>query len=235
MQVESAKPSSKILKATVASVLLIAFVRPAEAQRDAVLDQALTSLYGTISTKAVKLTSEGTLQGCSVNFQLIFRDWTYSHGRPFLASGSFLYHTNKAMGMVFGLKVVLAEIDRKAIFSQPVFAPTHFAYLEAKKANNAKAHTETAPSDTANEGRLYVFNAYLPESLEKMQAIMDGGPVTLVFNREKGGSDIRVPIDLTVLDTNDRGERRTGFETVTEFSSCLGEFFALVEKRLENK
>jgi len=142
------------------------------------------------------------------------------------------------MGMVFGLKVVLAEIGlgRKGSNSRLIFAPTHFAYLEAKKANNAKAHIQTAPSDTANEGRLYVFNAYLPESFEIMQAIMDGGPVTLVFNTKKGGGDIRVPIDLTVLDTNDRGERRTGFETVAEFSSCLDEFMALVlEKRLENK
>lgn len=208
---------------------------PAVAQSDSVLDEALTPLYGTLSTKAVKQTSEGTLQGCSVNFQLMFREWTYSQGRPFIASGSLSYHTNKAMGMVFGLKVVLAEIRRKGSNSQHIFAPTHFAYLEAKKGNNAKAHVQTAPSDTANEGRLYIFNAYLPESLEIMEAIMDGGPVTLVFNRKKGESDIRVPIDLTVLDTNDGGERRTGFETVAEFSSCLSEFLALVEKRLEKK
>lgn len=219
----------------VAIFTLLIAAGPASAQPDAVLAEAYKALYGTLDTSAVRMTSQGKLTGCSVNFNLLFRDWVHSQGRPYIVSGSFGLYQNTASGAVFGLKVVMNEQRREGGKVQSIPAPVHFAYLETEKANNAASHIETAPTDSAAEGRLFVFDAFTTASATVLTELLDTERVTLAFNTTRGGWDAKVPIDLTVIGTDAKGQRKRARDTVVGWGNCVTEFLPLVQEHLESR
>jgi hypothetical protein len=71
-------------------------------------------------------------------------------------------------------------------------------------------------------------NKALP-TFEKIAAALDKGEITLAFNRKDGGSDILVPIDLTVSNTDDTWKKTHSQKMVTDFYACTGELLKMAK------
>jgi len=212
--------------------LLLGIPHSVSAQQDELLRQALQRMYGTVLTQHHWLRRQGELTGCSIEYRLLIQDWAYSQGRPVVVTGAIGLHTNDRAGAVVGLKVVALDQHRQGGNVVSVPNAPHFAYLEnASNVNNADAMVGSDAGDTPG-GRVFAFNFFADSQIEITKSIMDN-KIRLLFNRKEGGGDIRVPIDLTVLDTGDDGARKHGMETLEQFRQCASEFLSQVQAKME--
>jgi hypothetical protein len=74
-------------------------------------------------------------------------------------------------------------------------------------------------SDTPG-GKVAIFR-FEDEKISKiMENLMDTQSTVIVFNRKKGGMDIRVPVDFTVVDTDSNGKRIRDNSVFMSFLDC---------------
>jgi hypothetical protein len=116
------------------------------------------------------------------------------------------------------LKIVVHDIDLgTGEFRPSAPANSYFVFgTETSKASLVGKYGSDTPG-----AQFSVFKA-LP-TFEKLAAALDRGEITLAFNRKDGGSDILVPIDLTVSNTDDTWKKTHSQQMVTDFYACTGE------------
>ena len=74
-------------------------------------------------------------------------------------------------------------------------------------------------SDTPG-GKVAIFR-FEDEKISKiMENLLDTQSTVIVFNRRKGGMDIRVPVDFTVVDTDSNGKRTRDNSSIMSFLDC---------------
>ena len=208
----------------------IAIAADAGAQANPILDEVINPMMGTVSVSAERMTNGGALSGCSLEYTLLHRDDTYSQGRPLAIKGSIVVFTNTQAGAVLALKLVLADFNYQTATFTPAKLTANTAFLEtAAGASNLRSLLSAHDSDIEG-GRLFVFDLYEQQPI--FQAIADNN-IRIVFNRKPGGADIRVPVDLTVSDTEQKGKRKRSRDSLMGFESCLLEFLADVQKRFK--
>lgn len=75
--------------------------------------------------------------------------------------------------------------------------------------------------------------------LKVYEDILSGAPVTIGFNRMKGGLDVLVPLDLQVVESTIAADgsinRRRSDEMLAQIAVCINEVPEQVQKQLEGK
>lgn len=180
--------------------------------------------YGTLSVKSDRMTTEGKLFGCYLQFDAVFQDQTYRRGLPTYVGGSIGYTGNATML----LKLALRDLD--AAFKPVGIVYPAAAFIETTdRANNAGKLLARYESEDST-GVLFVFN--IDEvMLQAAGDMIEKKAITVAFNRVTGGSDIRLPLDLSI--TGLEGLRPDhSDEQVADFANCLVELMPQIEAKV---
>jgi hypothetical protein len=208
------------------AVLSSISISPSRAS-DAFIDQALVKAVGTTSTKAEPTFNAGVLTGCTVIFNTLIRDFTYRGGGFVRVDGSFAVMVAKNnIGVL--LKLVLNDFD-----------PGTYAVKPGKPVSAlfVRGTTTSAP---------FLLSAIETETPGSVFAVFDGAKtfpilvnsvadriVTVSFARTRGSTDVLVPIDLSVEDTDKDGNRIRSDKTGTVFNSCVIDLIDKEQERLK--
>lgn len=206
------------MKAALLFALL--FVVPAQAQQSTKpvpskqLEAFIGSRLGTTSIDAYPQFADGKLFACIVEFNSIVRDDVYRVGSFIKVFGSFGLMSAKN-NIAVTLKIVVHDFDVSTGALTPS-APAN-GYFVFGNETSKPSLVAKYPSDVP--GALFsVFN--IEPTFAKLVSAVDGGKVTFAFNRKDGSADIRVPLDLTVKDTNVNGQKTYSQQMVLDFYQC---------------
>lgn len=191
---------------------------PASAQVNErqVIEAMMTKVAGTQRVYAQPYMTAGKLAGCNLVFEAMIRDFTYRQGQFIKVDGSIgIMAIGGAPGAV--LKVVVNEIDPPSLTFTP--SPPSRAYLFGPKFNtNVESLVSATESDTP--GSLFSVFQVTP-TLDIVLSALELKKVTVAFNKKGGSSDIQLPLELDVAQTDDEGVRTRSDQAATEFSQCL--------------
>lgn len=196
-----------------------------------------SSIYGTHRVVFQPIRSSGVLQGCSLVYTAVVADHVYRKGSLVAINGNVSVYQGDQGGKKGGnvslnLKIGLNDFDSP----DAPFAGPYFAYLQTANETTAKSFHEAFDGEKGY--RFFVF--HLNETSAKLIVEMvDTGKVTIAFNRKKGGIDVLVPLDLTVIDAEYRGEgnvftRKRSNEGPIQFLSCVGDILKQVKQAISN-
>lgn len=215
------------LPALAAWVIWLVTVSPAQA-----IDPSI--FVGTIDVKFQPMQSAGVREGCSLVYNVVGQDHAYRQGKLISLIGNITFATKKDRSNVgLALKVVtINAFDKKAKPESPFFA-----YLQTSHGTTARSKSFQYDSPDTPGARIFLYR--LDEDVMKvLEDITSGAPVTIGFNRRKGGMDVLVSLDLSVAETTatDSGfNHRHSDEMVEQFALCNGELAKQASAQLEAK
>lgn len=201
------------------SALAVALIHGAALGQAATSDQDLS---GTFSTSHQRQQRQGVLDGCLVEFSVVFQDFKYRQGAAQQAVGSFAMFVGSPKKAYVSVKLGVRQIANGT--AGPVEAPA-FAYLQTKGHSTAKTMKLAGDSDVKGY-RLWVTP--MSEDVSGLLGdLMTGQAVSIAFNRKTGGTDLIVPIDLSVTETKVEASgamvKIRGNETIEGLQSCFVE------------
>jgi hypothetical protein len=158
----------------------------------------------------------GKLAGCNLVFEAMTRDYTYRQGQFIKVDGSIgIMGIGGNLGAV--LKVVVNEITPPSLTFRP--SPPSRAYLIGPGyATNVDSLVSADESDTP--GSLFSVFQSSPTA-ELLLSALRSKKITVAFNKKGGSSDIQLPLELDVAQTDDVGKRTRSDQATTDFSQCL--------------
>ncbi len=175
----------------------------------------------------------GIKQGCTLVYRTIGQDFAYRQGKLIALSGNIVYVISNQGVPALGLKI--ATINVLDEHAKP--EPPYFAYLETTNGTTAKS--KFLHSDSPDTPRARYFSFQLDEGVQKVMGdIATGSKAIIGFNRKKGGLDVLVPLDLSVIEStaSDLGfNRRHSDETLHLFRSCVREVTELALERMKSQ
>lgn len=186
------------------------------------------SVFGTHWVRFEPLQVGGELQGCSLVYLAVQADRAYLNGDQVAVNGAIGIRTtpNNRLGMSF--KVGLKNLSKNTDFERP-----YFSYLQTTSFSTNKVWQKS--QDGEQGYKLFVYNVTEPTTLKMLEEMMSTGKVTIGYNREKDGSDVLVPLDLFVADSeytaDEKVIRKTSPDGLLKFNEC----FSQVAERLLNK
>jgi hypothetical protein len=158
--------------------------------------------------------ANGKLNSCVVEFSALAQDWAYKQGAYIRVGGSFGLMNAQGKSAVV-LKVILHDFDPKRNTYTP--SPPASAYFISGTSTTKNSIVGSYPSDIP--GAIFVVSQLSP-GFEIIAEGLAADRLTIAFARTKGGTDIQLPIDTTVLDTADNGERTRSPKASLEFYDC---------------
>jgi hypothetical protein len=207
----------------------MALCAPAHAQTPAqVLEMkraVISSMVGTLYTKAAPNFAGGKLNGCTIEYGAIIRDFKYSRGELVLVGGSFGVLGSSSQIGAF-LKVVFQDYDPRTMEPRPN-APEEAAFVFGNATNQSNA-LKTAKSDVP--GGLFVVFPPFP-TLEQLFEQIERGEVTIAVARKRGESAIVIPIDITVEETlpDKNNQKKRSKRTWLEYMGCSEQYLKNME------
>ena len=183
----------------------------------------------TLWVKGYPITREGNLVGCALEFNVAAQDYIYRQGRLSSLVGSITF--NKAddptkVPFYVGYKLIVRDLDGDNAVPNP---PTSIHLVGSDGTIWKGDPKRSFPSDT--QGGLNQL--LLPEDamVRVFKGILETKSVVLAFNRRPGGTDVRVPLDLTVesSDLETKSVKRSD-EAVAVWTDCTGKLFKLEGK-----
>jgi hypothetical protein len=181
------------------------------------LAQGLASMLGTLDTEAQPVFADGRLDGCTVVYGALAKDFAYKQGGYIKVNGSFGVMNIKGVPGAY-LKVVLHDVDPRTISFTP--SPPASAYFVSGTKTTKSAVVGQYPSDTP--GAIFVV-LKLETILPIMMEGLERSKVTIAFARKQGGMDILLPIDTSVVETKPDGQRTHSPKAVLDFYACSNE------------
>jgi hypothetical protein len=182
------------------------------------IDLIIDKLVGTLRVYAQPYMIEGKLSGCQYVFETIIRDWSYREGQPLKVTGSVAI---MGLGGSIGttLKVVVNEVRSADDFRLTLVpSPPSRAYLiDREMKTNVSSLIDARQSDTPGS----LFSVFSPTpTMGMILEGMESKKITLAFNQKDGRSDLQLPIDLTVEQTDDEGKRTRSEQATIDFATC---------------
>ena len=176
-------------------------------------------VVGTIGTKGTPLTRGGELFACSINFDNLHLDRVYLPEKMVAVSGSISLFLSENSGR-YMLKVVVNDsISGPAGVTFSPNVPFEINMETSQGDSTYGLDRVEEVSDTPG-GKVAIFR-FEDEKISKiMENLMDTQSTVIVFNRRKGGMDIRVPVDFTVVDTDSDGKRTRDNSSIMSFLDC---------------
>jgi hypothetical protein len=175
---------------------------------------SLRHMLGTISVETTPNFAGGHLEGCSIGFKSLTQDWIYKQGAFTSVSGGFGLIDVKGTPAVY-LKVTVHDVDPRTMQFTP--SPPASAYFVSGNTTTKDAIVSSSPSDLP--GTIFVISHAAPTLPVFGKGLADG-KVTIAFARKKGGGDVVVAIDPTVVDTAPNGQRKYSSQILADFLKC---------------
>jgi hypothetical protein len=185
--------------------------------------QVMDALLGTTSVEAQPSFADGRLHGCIMEFNVLTKDVIYKQGGYIRIGGSFgIANVKGQVGIT--LKVILLDADPRTMNFTP--SPPASAYFVSGNKTTKNAVVLSERSDTPGG----IFVVLKPEPT--FSILVDGlqrDKVTIAFARERGGTDIQVAIDTSVVATAASGERTHSPKASLDFLQCGKELLESME------
>lgn len=173
-------------------------------------------IEGNLFTVGHRESAGGQLRGCGIEFGAIQRDFATRKGDPVFVAGSFYVQRLDAQALHYSLKLGTFEQTRM----DKGVAPAH-AFVRAP---SGVALPSIARVQGDNPAYAIFVGQMDAEALTVLRQIADARTLAVGFNRQAGGMDVVVEVDLSVIDvTVDRGKvrRQTSVVPVNNFLACL--------------
>jgi hypothetical protein len=189
---------------------------------------------GTISSKGYPLTNGAELNGCTIEFLNTHSDTNSSPPKLIGVSGSITLSASQK-GAVYALKVVVQDMAMGAY--GVTFTPNApYEIHLASDSGTSTYGTKGLQLNTDTPGARYTALPFSDKNIEKMmEEIATTQKAVILFNREKGGSDVRVPVDFTVVDTDASGRQVRNNSAMQNFLTCQVQLFTKVRAELRGK
>jgi hypothetical protein len=181
------------------------------------LAQGLERMLGTLHAEAQPIFADGRLDGCTVVYDALAKDFAYKQGGYITVHGSFGLMSAKG-NVAITLKVIVHDTDPRLNSLTP--SPPASAYFVSGTKTTKSAVVGQYPSDTPGG----IFVVLRPETV--LPILMEGigaHKITIAFARTQGGMDIQLPIDTSVAETKANGERIHSPKAATDFLECSQE------------
>lgn len=176
------------------------------------------TLEGTLNVSAQPSMIKGNLAGCEFVFNSIARDWIYRDGDPIKAAGSIgIISTSGEINAIVKVGVYEMQISEALKIDLVPSMPDRVYLMNRKLDTNQKSLVTSFSSDTSG-GFVSVFE--ISPTFGMLMEAMKTGEITLAFNKAGGAVDIKVPINLRVVDTDNTGKRTESDETIRDFALC---------------
>lgn len=179
----------------------------------------LSSAVGAIKVTFVPEQSAGIIDACALLYRVIGQDNVYQRGNLFVLEGNISYGNNPDRSLSY-LKIKIGMYDTLDFSGRP--EPPFFAYIQTAHGTTARSRFNQFDSPDWPGYRHFIF-AFDENAVKVISDLMFGAPVTIGFNRMKGGPDVLVPLDLNVVNTrvSEAGVTRyRSKKTLHEFSAC---------------
>jgi hypothetical protein len=197
------------LRASLVATSLAALAEGGRAQ-----NAALDALIGSNSVEAQPIFTAGRLNACTMVFDAFAKDFTYKQGGYVKINGSFgLWNAKGQLGIT--LKVVLHDLDPRTMSLTP--SPPASAYFVSGNKTTKDSVIFTERSDTP--GGIFVALKAEPNFSIVAEGVQHN-KVTIAFARERGGMDIQLPIDTSVVETAQNGQRTQSPKASMDFFQC---------------
>lgn len=174
----------------------------------------------TLSTSASPLTAGGRMFGCTLVFTVVAQDFAYRDGGLVSIDGSMSASLTKLPNGMPSLRTSLKMLpsdavdDNGAIAKEP-FIPESIWYLDAEGLPNSASIMSSIES---GGGRFAIFQ--FDEAWASIQEKVNAEKSLVVaYNRQPGGLDVHVPIDLTVIKDDGESVQR-GDKTIKDWAAC---------------
>jgi hypothetical protein len=211
--------STAVCRAAAASLISGAVTHGVFAQTDAAIErvtrEALDRQLGTLSVSAQPGFADGRLANCTVEYNVLAKDWVYKQGGYITVGGAFgLMQANGRLGAI--LKVILHDLEPRTMQFTP--SPPASAYFVASNFSTSKsAVVASYPSDVPGA----IFVVHKPDPI--LRVMVDGlknNKLTIAFTRAKGASDLQIAIDTSVEDITSDGQRKRSPNAGLGFMEC---------------
>lgn len=180
------------------------------------LSAALERLEGTLRVQMEPHVSEGVVVGCQFVFDAVMRDWSYSQGGFLKVSGSVaLVGAGGNIGAT--AKAVVNALDERAMEFRPS-APGRVYLISKDLRTSLPSLVDTYESDVPG-GRFSVYQ--MSPTAEMILEAMDTNRLTVAFNLNGGKTDLKLPVELDVVSTDDNGNRSRSDDSKNAFSRCI--------------
>ena len=190
--------------------------------------QAQAQDSGTYEVYFQPLSIAGKLEGCSLVFTGLVRDFFYSKGAQVIVNGSIGYRTlNRPDSLMFAAKLGTKPLMQGGGSSDWV-APSHFHFATKSASSAGKGKLV----DGEPGYRLLVTHADR-DMLRFLEEMVDAGGFVVGFNRKPGGQDVLLRIQLDVSVTEDASGNTVQVrneETVADFMTCIGQLVSAIKK-----
>jgi hypothetical protein len=184
--------------------------------------QGLDTMLGTLHATAQPIFRDGRLTGCTVVYGALARDFTHKQGGYIAVNGNFGLMSGKGQVAV-NLKVVMNDTDPRTNSFTP--SPPASAYFVSGSKTTKSAVVSHIPSDTPGA----IFVVLKPEEVQ-MEGLQRS-KVTIAFARQRGGMDILLPIDTSVVETKPSGQRIHSPQAATDFLQCGKELLDSMDEK----
>lgn len=186
---------------------------------------------GTYDVFFQEVTKAGRLEGCSLVFSALARDYVHFNGEQFILNGNVAIQTFKGDDLYFTAKLGLKRLLNQKAGHLP---PAEFYVASGGYSTAGKA--KFADSDVPGY-RLLITD--LDDAVPKMlSAISETGKFRLGFNQKPGGMDLNSTIDVSVSltrDANGNAQRLVNHETQRDFGDCVARLADAVMSRLNKR
>lgn len=182
-------------------------------------------LEGTIFVIPHRESADGVLTACGLEFAAMKRDFSTKQGAPVKIVGSFYLRLNKNAGFVYLLKLGVYD----GFSTKNGFAPNN-AFIHAP---NRKSPKKAIRMQAENPGFALFLGALDDDVIAAYAGIVEKSQLVVGFNRKAGQQDVTVSLDLTVVDTQIKGDevvRTKSNQPVADFMSCSGDLFKDAEQ-----
>lgn len=197
----------------------------AVAQTDAEMDRMLRSFEGTLYTAPHRSSTDGSLNGCGIEFAAITRDFSTGGGAYVRIDGSVYVRSHPSAGLAYLLKLGVFD----DLTSDKGWAPVGAFF------SSPSSDAPPTPKRTVSDNPSYALfvGAAGKEVLAALASIVDDRRLMVGFNRKQGQQDVVTELDLAVTDISQAGGqiiRKKDDTTVPQFAACMR---ALTEKALK--
>ena len=180
---------------------------------------------GTIEVAFSPEQSGGIIDACTLGYRAIGQDSVYQIDALFAIAGNFSYGNNTdRTGSYLKIKIGVFNTLTDSIDYSVKPEPPFFAYIQTAHGTTARSRFIQFDSPDPNMSGFRHFTFALDEnSVKVVSDLIFGAPVTIGFNRMKGGPDLLVPLDLSVVNTTISKAgliQHRSDKMLREFSAC---------------
>lgn len=188
---------------------------------------AFAQTGGTIETKSYPTSQDGTRVGCSIGFMAAVEDYAYRRGKPVVINGSmgFMFWPGKSPAVT--LKLALTDANSDGSYTgKDTPPPSSISLVGADGESNASSQIMSEIGEN-NNARIALYSLEgFPEIFDQIATKKE---LVVLFNREKGGVDVRTVVDLTVERLSADGAPVLSEQTVYGFVDCAEKLLAQIE------